>query len=215
MENQDYEELENEQQTKNNGNAAVGVSTAVGATAGIIGGNFISGKVNAAEPEEAEEATDNEEPAQAEAAEAASNTASSHSTVQPQAQTPKPVVTPEPAPEAETPTAEPQPATPEVQVVDYQTVVNDYGTPVDVAVLTVDGHQAAAVDYNQTGEIDVVAVDLNDNNQLDEGEAAYVADQHIPMEPLHDAFEDSNLNDVAQDDGSDYVNDADVDAYMA
>lgn len=207
MENQDYEELENEQQTKNNGNAAVGVSTAVGATAGIIGGNFISGKVNAAEPEEVEEAADSEEPAQAEAAGAASNTAGSHSTVQPQAQMPEP--------EAATPAAEPQPAVPDVRVVDYQTVVNDHGTPVDVAVLTVDGHQAAAVDYNQTGEIDVVAVDFNDNNQLDEGEAAYVADQHIPMEPLRDAFEDSCLNDVAQDDGGDYVNDADVDAYMA
>lgn len=215
MENQDYEEFENEQQTKNNGNAAIGVSSAVGATAGIIGGNFISGKVNAAEPEEAEEATDNEEQAQAEAAKTASNTASSHSTVQPQAQTPEPVATPEPSPEAETPAPEPQPAVPDVQIVDYQTVVNDNGTPVDVAVLTVDGHQGVAVDYNQTGEIDVVAVDLNDNNQLDNGEAAYVGDQHIPMEPLHDAFEDSSLNDVAQDDGSDYVNDGDVDAYMA
>lgn len=215
MENQDYEELENEQQTKNNGNAAVGVSTAVGATAGIIGGNFISGKVNAAEPEEAEEATDNEEQAQAEAAKTASNTASSHSTVQPQAQTPEPVATPEPSPEAETPAPEPQPAVPDVQIVDYQTVVNDNGTPVDVAVLTVDGHQGVAVDYNQTGEIDVVAVDLNDNDQLDNGEAAYVADQHIPMEPLREAFEDSSLNDVAQDDGGDYVNDGDVDAYMA
>lgn len=220
MEDKEKQELEEKRETRRQGDVAAGISTGVGAATGVVGGSLIAGKVNAAgmENEEADAACDGA--ARVEGTEPSGAAAAQSAAAE------KPATAVQTADDAAAPATEMsesagvQSVAPDIQVLDCGTMYDDQGNPAEVAVLSVDGHQAAVIDIDMDGEADVIAVDINDNMILDEGEAAYVSDEHIVMSPLQHAAEaGSALNDMsedmAQDDCPDYTNDANVDVFMA
>ena len=60
-----------------------------------------------------------------------------------------------------------------------------------------------------------MASDLNNNNQLDEGEIVDISDQNVEMQPLQDAANMGGNDMIVQANDVDYINDANVDEYMA
>ena len=112
---------------------------------------------------------------------------------------------------------EPKPVThapdPEVEVLSYDRVTNDDGSQMDVAVLNVNGNEVGVIDATLNGEADALVFDANQNGVIEDGEIENVQGQGISMLPLQDAagFDPQ----FAQNDLPDYVNDADVDTYMA
>ena len=57
----------------------------------------------------------------------------------------------------------------------------------DVAVVNAQGQAIMIADVDQNGYADVMASDLNNNGQLDNGEIVDVSDQNIAMQPLQEA----------------------------
>lgn len=101
--------------------------------------------------------------------------------------------------------------TPEVNVVAVEHNVDIEGHTVDVAAVTLDDQPVMLIDANQNGEVDLAVADLNQNNQIDEGEIQDVRSAHIAM-PTEDDVTGSMVANV--DDGTeDYSNDADVQVY--
>lgn len=122
---------------------------------------------------------------------------------------PTPEPTPEPAPE---PTPEPTPESPTVQVIDYQTVETETGQA-DVAVVSVDNEVYMVMDANQDGWADYVFHDDNVNGQCEDNEVQVLEDQMLSMEPLRDAYMQGQ--ETAMVDEPDYINNGDVNEYMA
>jgi hypothetical protein len=85
----------------------------------------------------------------------------------------------------------------------------------DVAVINAEGQPVLIVDADQNGYADVMASDMNNNGQLDEGEMVDISDEHIAMQPLHDAVYMGGEDSIAQNNDPDYINDANVDDYIA
>ena len=105
---------------------------------------------------------------------------------------------------------------PEVEVLSYETVANEDGSMMDIAVVHADGQDVLFADIDQNGLADVMAADQNLNGQLDDGEVFDVSDEHILMQPLQDAADAGGGEDLlAQADDVDYFNDANVDDYIA
>lgn len=105
---------------------------------------------------------------------------------------------------------------PEVEVLSYETVANEDGSMMDIAVVHADGQDVMFADIDQNGLADVMAADQNLNGQLDDGEVFDVSDEHILMQPLQDAADVGGGEDLlAQADDVDYFNDANVDDYIA
>lgn len=131
---------------------------------------------------------------------------------------------PQPAPQ---PQPEPHPENPEeptVEVLDYQHVSDGQGNEADVAVVSINGQPTGIADTTMDGYANVAFADANGNGQLDEDEVIDVTDQHIAMQPFHDAAPTTAGNDIDPgadpdntlvDNGPDYVNDGNVDDYMA
>lgn len=191
--------MNNETKNEVKKNVATGASTAAGATAGVVIGAAIA--PNSAEA--AEVVTPEPTPAPAPAPQPSPEpTPAPKPTPQPQ---PEPVpVTPEP------PTPGPEP---EVEVLGYDRVTNEDGSQMDIAVLNVNGNEVGVIDANLDGEADALVCDINQNGVIEEGEMEIVQGQGIAMQPLQDA---AGFNpQFAQNDLPDYVNDADVDTYMA
>ncbi|MBO6253797.1 MAG: hypothetical protein J6O49_09145, partial [Bacteroidaceae bacterium] len=126
---------------------------------------------------------------------------------------PRPEPEPEPEPDPE-PVPEPEPE-PEIEVISYETVTTEDGGQMDVAVVSANGQAVMIADVNQDGVADVMASDLNNNGQLDEGEIVDVSGQNIAMQPLQEAANAGTENLYAQTNDVDYINDANVDDYMA
>ncbi len=113
----------------------------------------------------------------------------------------------------------------DVEVVSYETVTNEDGSQMDVAVVNRGDQQVLVVDTDQNGYADYVAADANSNGQLENDEIVDVSGQNIEMQPLQAATNDpmvpSGTDPVADDtyfvqtDDVDYVNDANVDGFMA
>lgn len=101
----------------------------------------------------------------------------------------------------------------EVSVVAVRNNVEMGDETVDVAVVSVNGDPRVLIDTDQNGEVNIIAADVNNNGNLDEGEMVDVSDAHIPM-PTQD---DVNDNMMAQTDNGmqDYSNDADTTIYEA
>lgn len=101
----------------------------------------------------------------------------------------------------------------EVQVLSVETVSTDYGN-VDVATLDVDGDTAYFVDLDQDGQADVGIMDFNNDGVLTEDELVDMRGSGVvmPYAPAPGPDEDLFL---ASNDGTDYMNDADVDEYLA
>jgi len=178
-------------------NVATGASTAAGATVGVVIGAALS-------PEEA----------------AAQEMPTPDPAPQP-ATGPKPTPKPEPSkpepektePQKHEPTLQPEKPTDEVEVIGYDRVTNEDGSQMDVAVLNVNGNEVGVVDVTLNGEADAIICDANQNGVIEEGEMQIVQGEGIAMQPFADA---AGFNpQYAHNDLPDYVNDADVDTYMA
>lgn len=216
MEDQKKEEgLLDKQQTSARDNAAAGMSTGAGATAGVIAGSFVAEKSSAAENVEVDETVES-----AAAEPTGKGVTHHHNTatqVQPSeaAQEQSPEAAP-PVPAETNASSGAQAPDQDVHVVAFETVDDGQGGQMDVAVLSVEGQEYILADVDQNGEADVLASDLNNNGQLEYNEMADVSGEHIDMAPFRDTSAAGNdYGELADNSGSDYINDADVDAYMA
>ena len=196
-------------------NVISGMSSTVGAAVGVVAGSIISSEVNAAEIPAAEIPVTPEEEQDVEVVSSQpSNTGGSTPSHNPTPHpTPEPATEPNPTPEP-TPASEPRPES-EIEVVSYETVTNEDGSQMDVAVVNAQGQAVMIADVDQNGVADIMASDLNYNGQLDNGEIVDVSDQNIAMQPLQDAANMNGNNMVAQTGEPDYINDANVDDYIA
>ena len=196
-------------------NVISGMSSTVGAAVGVVAGSIISSEVNAAEIPAAEipvtpEEEQDVEVVSSQPSKTGGSTPSHNPTPNP---TPEPATEPNPTPEP-TPASEPRPES-EIEVVSYETVTNEDGSQMDVAVVNAQGQAVMIADVDQNGVADIMASDLNYNGQLDNGEIVDVSDQNIAMQPLQDAANMNGNNMVAQTGEPDYINDANVDDYIA
>lgn len=194
-------------------NVISGMSSTVGAAVGVVAGSIISSEVNAAEIPAAEipvtpEEEQDVEVVSSQPSKTGESTPSHNPTSHP---TPQPATEPTPEP---TPASEPRPES-EIEVVSYETVTNEDGSQMDVAVVNAQGQAVMIADVDQNGLADIMASDLNYNGQLDNGEIVDVSDQNIAMQPLQDAANMNGNNMVAQTGEPDYINDANVDDYIA
>ena len=196
-------------------NVISGMSSTVGAAVGVVAGSIISSEVNAAEIPAAEipvtpEEEQDVEVVSSQPSKTGGSTPSHNPTSHP---TTGPATEPNPTPEP-TPASEPRPES-EIEVVSYETVTNEDGSQIDVAVVNAQGQAVMIADVDQNGVADIMASDLNYNGQLEHGEIVDVSDQNIAMQPLQDAANMNGNNMVAQTGEPDYINDANVDDYIA
>lgn len=196
-------------------NVISGMSSTVGAAVGVVAGSIISSEVNAAEIPAAEipvtpEEEQDVEVVSSQPSKTGGSTPSHNPTSHP---TQQPATEPNPTPEP-TPASEPRPES-EIEVVSYETVTNEDGSQIDVAVVNAQGQAVMIADVDQNGVADIMASDLNYNGQLENGEIVDVSDQNIAMQPLQDAANMNGNNMVAQTGEPDYINDANVDDYIA
>lgn len=191
-------------------NVISGMSSTVGAAVGVVAGSIISSEVNAAEIPVTPEEEQDVEVVSSQPSNTGGSTPSHNPTPHP---TLEPATEPNPTPEP-TPASEPRPE-PEIEVVSYETVTNEDGSQMDVAVVNAQGQAVMIADVDQNGVADIMASDLNYNGQLDNGEIVDVSDQNIAMQPLQDAANMNGNNMVAQTGEPDYINDANVDDYIA
>lgn len=201
-------------------NVISGMSSTVGAAVGVVAGSIISSEVNAAEipvtPEEEQDVEVVSSQPSKTGGSTPSHNPTSHPTTGPATEpnpTQEPATEPNPTPEP-TPVSEPRPES-EIEVVSYETVTNEDGSQIDVAVVNAQGQAVMIADVDQNGVADIMASDLNYNGQLDNGEIIDVSDQNIAMQPLQDASNMNGNNMVAQTGEPDYINDANVDDYIA
>ena len=101
---------------------------------------------------------------------------------------------------------------PEIEVVAYDTVVNEDGNKMDVAVINIDGQSVAFIDVDMDNVADVYVMDANGDNMLEEEEFVPIRDYSLSMVPFRETVYPGE-NWMAQED--DYINDANVDDFMA
>ena len=176
-------------------NVATGASSVAGAAVGVVGANVIAQEVNAAEVTNQETITTpsaNDEFV----AEPVHQQENQHEPAQPE-----PSSTPEDT---------------QVEVLSYETVTNEDGSQANVAVVAVDGQPVIIGDLDGDNVADVMASDLNLNGEIEENEMIDVSNENIAMSPFQqEATSMDNDMYLASHDTPDYVNDANVDAYMA
>ena len=193
-----------------------GTSSAVGATIGMVAGNALASEVHAAElPDE------HSTPIAPTSHSNVGHNTSTHvqetvaSTTHTQSSDPEHILEPAPEPEPEL-ELEPIPVepdeTPEVVVVDYGTVASEDGGQMDVAIVSIDGQEVFLVDENQNGNADVLMSDVNGDGNIDCNEILNIEGEGISMSPFQTEVMGDSHTLVAD---SDYINDANVDDYMA
>lgn len=229
-------------ESKIKSNVAAGMSSTAGAAIGVVAGSAVSQSAFAAEePQPGQEPTSQPERPTA-------NTGQAQQPAKPtSAPAPEPTPQPEP-PKPEPPTPQPQPdpepglpvpnpiPEPEVEVISCETVTNDDGSQMDVAVVAIDGTPTVLVDVDQDGITDAVIIDENGNGMLEENEVYTeihvdengdgmvqanevhaVSELGIAMPPVENAGmnDDSLAYGDIDPNAPDYINDANVDNYMA
>lgn len=222
-------------------NMAAAASSTLGAAVGVVGGTLLSEEIHAAQVEdpvlpEDPQATDDvpivdvEAPTHSTASQPTVAAATSHVTpvnVEPIAPEPIPEPDPIPAPGLD-PDPEPTPGpnvmpastlSPDVQVLDYQTITGADGQQMDAALVNISGNQALIVDADRDGVADALVADANNNGQIDNDEVVDISIHQLSMSELQaaanpDPAADPNV--MAQNAyNSDYENNANVDDYMA
>ena len=171
---------------------ATGASSVIGAAVGVVGANVVAQSVNAAEVTDQEAIT--------------TPPASDEVVAEPV----------RPQDNQDEPIQSDMPQDTQVEVLSYETVTNEDGSQADLAVVAVDGQPVVIGDLDGDGIADVMASDLNLNGEIEEHEMIDVSDENIAMDPFQQ--EATNMNNdmyLASHDTPDYVNDANVDAYMA
>lgn len=207
--------MEKKENSQLKSNVISGISSTAGAVAGVVGGSMVTAEVNAAEMPEATAEEQEVEVVSAEPSRTSGN--QSHHEEQPAVEQPEPV---NPEPQKPDPVApEPPLVTPEpidgdeIQVLSYDTITDNDGNEMDVAVVSASGQEIIIADVDQDGTADLMASDLNSNGQLEENEIVDVSEDNIDMQPLEEAANANNM--IAQTDDIDYINNADVNDYMA
>lgn len=224
-------------------NMAAAASSTLGAAVGVVGGTLLSEEIHAAQVEdpvlpEDPQATDDvpivdvEAPTHSTASQPTVAATTSHVTpvnVEPIAPEPIPEPDPIPAPGPE-PDPEPTPGpnvmpastlSPDVQVLDYQTITGANGQQMDAALVNISGNQALIVDADRDGVADALVADANNNGQIDNDEVVDISMHQLSMSELQaaanpDPVADPDPNVMAQNAyNSDYENNANVDDYMA
>lgn len=224
-------------------NMAAAASSTLGAAVGVVGGTLLSEEIHAAQVEdpvlpEDPQATDDvpivdvEAPTHSTASQPTVAATTSHVTpvnVEPIAPEPIPEPDPIPAPGPD-PDPEPTPGpnvmpastlSPDVQVLDYQTITGADGQQMDAALVNISGNQALIVDADRDGVADALVADANNNGQIDNDEVVDISMHQLSMSELqaaanHDPVADPDPNVMAQNAyNSDYENNANVDDYMA
>lgn len=222
-------------------NMAAAASSTLGAAVGVVGGTLLSEEIHAAQVEdpvlpEDPQATDDvpivdvEAPTHSTASQPTVAATTSHVTpvnVEPIAPEPIPEPDPIPAPGPD-PNPEPTPGpnvmpastlSPDVQVLDYQTITGTDGQQMDAALVNISGNQALIVDADRDGVADALVADANNNGQIDNDEVVDISMHQLSMSELQaaanpDPAADPNV--MAQNAyNSDYENNANVDDYMA
>lgn len=222
-------------------NMAAAASSTLGAAVGVVGGTLLSEEIHAAQVEdpvlpEDPQATDDvpivdvEAPTHSTASQPTVAATTSHVTpvnVEPIAPEPIPEPDPIPAPGPD-PDPEPTPGpnvmpastlSPDVQVLDYQTITGADGQQMDAALVNISGNQALIVDADRDGVADALVADANNNGQIDNDEVVDISIHQLSMSELQaaanpDPAADPNV--MAQNAyNSDYENNANVDDYMA
>lgn len=224
-------------------NMAAAASSTLGAAVGVVGGTLLSEEIHAAQVEnpvlpEDPQATDDvpivdvEAPTHSTASQPTVAATTSHVTpvnVEPIAPDPipapgtDPLPVPDPEPEP-TPSPNVMPAStlsPDVQVLDYQTITGADGQQMDAALVNISGNQALIVDADRDGVADALVADANNNGQIDNDEVVDISMHQLSMSELQaaanpDPVADPDPNVMAQNAyNSDYENNANVDDYMA
>lgn len=222
-------------------NMAAAASSTLGAAVGVVGGTLLSEEIHAAQVEdpvlpEDPQATDDvpivdvEAPTHSTDSQPTVAATTSHVTpvnVEPIAPEPIPEPDPIPAPGPD-PDPEPTPGpnvmpastlSPDVQVLDYQTITGADGQQMDAALVNISGNQALIVDADRDGVADALVADANNNGQIDNDEVVDISMHQLSMSELQaaanpDPAADPNV--MAQNAyNSDYENNANVDDYMA
>lgn len=96
----------------------------------------------------------------------------------------------------------------DVQVHEVGSVTSEDGEILNVAVASVDGHDAAFVDVNNDGYVDGVLVDSNDDGIIEDNEVIETPDSDVDMSYL--AMMTEGPEDSMYDGTPDYTNDADA-----
>lgn len=203
--------MNNETKEKVKKNVATGASAAAGATIGVVFGAAIS-------PEDAQayEPINPEPEPQPVPAPETQYQPKPEPEPEPEPQPepypePQPTPNPQPQPEPE-PQPQPEPES-EIEVISYDRMTNDDGNQIDVAVVSINGEEIGLIDVNLDGEADAILYDENHNGVIEDDEVEIIQGEGISMQPFADAAGFNPL--YAQNDLPDYVNDADVDTYMA
>lgn len=194
-----------------------GISTAVGSAAGMVAGSFISSELNAAEvevvPVDDDDVIQQNQTAQSQTAHNQTTQAQTAHNQTAQSQTTHNQTTQTQTTQTQTPESEIDTDT-EVEVVAYETITDDFGNEVDVALVSVDGNDMIVADIDMDGNADVIISDLNSDNVIDDSEIILIEDSDVSMHYFEEAVENNHFEDsMAYND--DYVNDADVTDFMA
>lgn len=96
----------------------------------------------------------------------------------------------------------------DVQIHEVGSLVTDDGEVLNVAVASVDGHDAAFVDEDNDGYVDSVLVDTNDDGVIENDEVIEMSDSNVGMADL--AMLAGGPEDSMYEGTPDYTNDADT-----
>lgn len=219
-------------------NAATGAAAVAGTAAGLAGASFIPTNVEAAETADTQDEAQvtEAEPQQTATTESATASAASHE-AQPEVSTHTAQTATGQSHTAGTaaghhesePTPDPTSASDgdsDITVLSYETVTAEDGSQVDIASVSVDGTNIVLADTTMDGYANIAGMDMNGDGQIDEDELVDVSGQGVAMQSLKDSA--SQMVDVsssgsptqpddfmASNDEPDYINDGDVDAFMA
>lgn len=113
----------------------------------------------------------------------------------------------------------------DVEVISYSHEVNELGHEMDVAAVIVDGEEISFIDHDMDGQADIMTYDENGDGVVARTEHFHVEDMNIEMKPFQDAADENSM--LAVNDpvdpydmsgeytNDDYINDADINSFMA
>lgn len=104
-----------------------------------------------------------------------------------------------------------EPVDNEIRILGVETVQNDYGQIMNVALVECEGDQALLVDVDNNGSIDVFIHDDNVDGRIQESEIHDISDAGLEVADLlqAQAAQEGDMYYASCDDMPDYVNDAD------
>lgn len=196
-------------------NMAAAASSTLGAAVGVVGGTLLSEEIHAAQVE------DPVLPEDPQATDDVPIVDATPVNVEPIAPEPIPEPDPIPAPGTDPNVMPASTLSPDVQVLDYQTITGADGQQMDAALVNISGNQALIVDADRDGVADALVADANNNGQIDNDEVVDISIHQLSMSELQaaanpDPVADPDPNVMAQNAyNSDYENNANVDDYMA